>query len=85
MVYLVEKGRISAQEFTQLAQFISQPNGLLVELPIDIKIARGLSSVDVQQVPDMPDRIIATTALVYGVPLISRDSKIRASKVTTLW
>jgi len=44
-----------------------------------------MSSVNVQQVPDMPDRIIATTAVVYGVPLISRDAKIRASTVTTIW
>jgi len=85
MVYLVERGRISPQEFTQLAQLISQSSGLLVELPIDIKISRTLSSVNVQQVPDMPDRIIATTAVVYGVPLISRDAKIRASSVMTIW
>lgn len=85
MVYLVERGRISAQEFTQLAQLVSQPHSLLIELPIDIKISRMLSAVSVQQVPDMPDRIIATTAVVYGVPLISRDAKIRASSVTTIW
>lgn len=85
MVYLVERDRISPQEFTQLAQLISQPNGLLVELPIDVKISRALSSVNAQQVPDMPDRIIATTAVVYGVPLISRDAKIRTSSVMTIW
>ncbi len=37
------------------------------------------------QVPDMPDRIIAATAAHLGVPLISRDGKIRASSVTTIW
>ena len=38
-----------------------------------------------QDVPDMPDRIIAATALHLGVPLISRDGKIKASAVPTIW
>ncbi|MDY7076564.1 MAG: hypothetical protein SXV54_06520 [Chloroflexota bacterium] len=38
-----------------------------------------------EQVPDLPDRVIAATALYLGVPLISRDRKIRLSDVTTIW
>ena len=34
---------------------------------------------------DMPDRIIAATALTLGVPVISRDSKIQLSSVSTIW
>jgi PIN domain nuclease of toxin-antitoxin system len=33
----------------------------------------------------MPDRIVAATALRFGVPIISRDGKIRASKLATIW
>jgi predicted nucleic acid-binding protein len=36
-------------------------------------------------VPDMPDRIIAATALYLAIPIISRDRKIRASDLTTIW
>jgi len=36
-------------------------------------------------VPDMPDRIVAATAVYYSVPVISRDGKIRASNVQTVW
>jgi predicted nucleic acid-binding protein len=36
-------------------------------------------------VPDMPDRVVAATALYLGVPVISRDGKIRASNVQTIW
>jgi PIN domain nuclease of toxin-antitoxin system len=36
-------------------------------------------------VPDMPDRIVAATAVYYGVPVISRDARIRASNVQTIW
>jgi PIN domain nuclease of toxin-antitoxin system len=33
----------------------------------------------------MPDRIVAATALHFGVPVISRDSRILASDLTTIW
>ena len=33
----------------------------------------------------LPDRIIAATSVHLGLPLISRDSKIAASKVNTIW
>jgi hypothetical protein len=38
-----------------------------------------------EAVPDMPDRIVAATAVYFGVPVISRDGRIRASSVQTLW
>ncbi len=31
------------------------------------------------------DRIIAATALYFGVPVISRDGRIRSSRVQTVW
>jgi len=37
------------------------------------------------EVPDMPDRIVAAMGLRYGVPVISRDGKIRDSKIRTIW
>jgi PIN domain nuclease of toxin-antitoxin system len=36
-------------------------------------------------VPDLPDRIVAATAMHFGVPVISRDSRIRSSSVQTIW
>ena len=43
---------------------------------------RQVSRADV---PDMPDRIVAATGIYFGVPVISRDGKIRASNVQTVW
>jgi predicted nucleic acid-binding protein len=43
-----------------------------------IGVARG-------EVPDLPDHMIAATALYLGVPVVSRDRKIRYSAVTTIW
>jgi len=33
----------------------------------------------------MPDRMIAATALYFNVPVISRDSKILATNLNTIW
>ena len=44
-----------------------------------------MQTVPRDQVPDMPDRMIAATARLYAVPLISRDRKIRLSGLQTIW
>jgi predicted nucleic acid-binding protein len=36
-------------------------------------------------VPDMPDRIVAATALYFDVPVISRDGRIQAAMLKTVW
>jgi len=41
--------------------------------------------VERAQIPDLPDRIIAATALYLGLPLISRDRRILLSDVDTIW
>jgi predicted nucleic acid-binding protein len=38
-----------------------------------------------EDVPDMPDRIIAATALALDLPLVTRDGKIRAAGIRTIW
>ncbi len=85
MVYLIEKGRIPPQRFSNLAEELGDPDSMFVEVPVDLKIARAVSRVDVQQVPDMPDRIVAATAVQHNVPVISRDGKIRLSSIKTIW
>ncbi len=85
MVYLIEKGRIPPQRFSQLATELNFPDSLFVEYPVNLNIARALSRVDVGQIPDMPDRIVAATALHLNVPVISRDGKIRLSTIQTIW
>jgi putative addiction module component (TIGR02574 family) len=37
------------------------------------------------EAPDLPDRIATATAVSLRAPLISRDRKIRASEVQTIW
>lgn len=85
LVYLIEKGRIPVESLTRLAREIEKPVRLLVEIPLDLRVARALTQVDVSHIPDMPDRIVAATALSLEVPVISRDSRIQASNIQTIW
>ncbi len=54
-----------------------------VDLSLPITIA--LQQIDRGIVPDMPDRVIAATALHLGLPLITRDAAIKASGLSTVW
>jgi PIN domain nuclease of toxin-antitoxin system len=85
MVYLVEKGRIPPERFTQLAISLDNPNSFLVEIPVNLQIVRSMSRVDVAQIPDMPDRLVAASAIHLNVSVISKDRKIRLSSIQTIW
>src|SRR5690606_37004628 len=85
MVYLIEKGRIAAESFSRVTRALEQRNSVFIVVPVDLQVARALSRVDITQVPDMPDRIIAATAGHLNVPIISRDSKIQLSSINTIW
>jgi PIN domain nuclease of toxin-antitoxin system len=85
IVYLVEKGRIPRDTLERLLRLLSDPEDVLAEIPVDHAIAEAMRQVDRQQVPDLPDRMIAATALHYQVPLISRDRKIQSAGFETIW
>jgi PIN domain nuclease of toxin-antitoxin system len=85
MVYLIEKGRIDATAMSRLTAELDMPDALLSEVPLHRGIIQEMVSVPRVDVPDLPDRIIAATALHLGVPIISRDRKIQAASLTTVW
>lgn len=85
IAYLAEKGRVPATAFDRIVALLNLPNGVFEEIQVEQQVADALRKVDRAQVPDMPDRIIAATALMLGVPVISRDGKIQSSVVTTIW
>lgn len=85
IVYLAEKGRIPSLTFDRVVEALDSPNNVLLEIPFDREIAAALKGVDRERVADLPDRVIAATALHWRVPLISRDSKIQVSGVPTIW
>jgi predicted nucleic acid-binding protein len=58
---------------------------VLVEFPVDRLVAEALRTVDRFLVPDMPDRLIAATAVMLGVPVLTCDARIIASGIATVW
>ncbi len=85
IVYLSERGRIDAATLDRLLRAVDGENAVLAEVPFDRNIAQSLMRVERAQIPDLPDRIIAATALYLGLPLISRDRRILLSDVDTIW
>lgn len=84
IVYLEEKRRISAGAEERIRQACEAENPSIEIVAVDARVAYGLHHVSRTDVPDMPDRIIAATAVSLGVPLVTRDGKIRASGVHTI-
>jgi PIN domain nuclease of toxin-antitoxin system len=85
MVYLIEKGRIDAASLDRLITALDTTKAVLVEIPFDRLVAETMQSIPRSEVPDFPDRIIAATALHWNVPVISRDRKIQATTLKTIW
>jgi len=85
MIYLTEKGRIAAEAMERVLTTLDQPDATLVDFPFDRAIAEAMRRIERSQVPELPDRIVAATGLHLGVPVISRDHKIRSSIVATIW
>ena len=85
IVYLSEKNRIPEQTLERLLNAIEEENSVLIEIPLDKNVVKALVRVERTQIPDLPDRIIAATALYINVPVISRDRKIKLSDIQTIW
>ena len=85
LTYLVEKGRLPAIARERLIRAFDEPLTSCKLAPLDRAVADTLQLVDRNEVPDMPDRVVAATAAALNVPLISRDGKIQSSKIETLW
>lgn len=83
--YLIEKGRVPATVLDRITDALTDPAAALELASLTFDIAQAVARIPRATVPDMPDRIIAATALHLGVPLVSRDRKIQASSIQTIW
>lgn len=81
-----------------MSRYVTDTHGLLVLhllhgdsdnyliAPLTLDVAMILTQIGRDIVPDMPDRIIAATALHLDLPLLTRDRRIRrVSSVNTIW
>lgn len=85
ITYLVEKGRLPAAARQRLAEALAEPEGPYQLASLDAAVAAAVEQIDRAAVPDLPDRVIAATALAWNAPLVSRDNKIRATQLQTVW
>jgi PIN domain nuclease of toxin-antitoxin system len=85
IVYLVEKNRLPASAYADLKTALADPEYVIEEAPFNGEVVEAMLKVSRADVPDMPDRIVAATGIHLGVPVISRDGRIRSSSVNTIW
>ena len=53
---------------------------------LDTPIVQTMRRIPRETVPDMPDRIIAATALFLGLPLLTSDERIaRLGAIQCVW
>jgi predicted nucleic acid-binding protein len=63
----------------------ADPRAVFQHVPLDENIAMTMTEVSRQEIPDLPDRVIAATALFHGVPVLSRDHRIQGSAIQSIW
>jgi PIN domain nuclease of toxin-antitoxin system len=83
---LVSKGRLRFQQDVRawIRAATRQPRLQLLELTADIAVLAGSLGSEIHG--DPADRIIMATALHLGTPLVTKDDRIRGSKlVETIW
>lgn len=85
VAYLVEKGRLSETAFQRLISALADPSSSFAVVPLDLAIAQGIRQIPRDLLPDMPDWIIAATALHLNLPLVTRDQRIQALGIKTIW
>lgn len=73
VVYLVERRRLPEAALELLNSVLSDTDSDLVIVPLDLGIAQAIKDISRDVIPDMPDRIIAGTALYLNLPLVTRD------------
>jgi len=86
MVYLAEKKRIPSESLDAALRCFREGGENYQLAALDLAVIEGLKQIPRSMVPDMPDRIIAATALAMDLPLLSTDSQIAAlGEIEVIW
>jgi PIN domain nuclease of toxin-antitoxin system len=84
-IYLIERGRVPFEAIQRLEAALKDPASGIRVTPVDHEVAQTVYKVSRSVVPDMPDRIIAATALHLNLPLITRDARLQSAGIQTVW
>ena len=85
VLYLSEKKRVPVDAYEAMNEALTDPDHVLSEVPLTAPMVAAMHNVSREQVPDMPDRIIAATSLHLKVPLITCDGRIQAAISHIIW
>ena len=85
VVYLVERRRVLANAYDDLLAVLDDHEQVFEAVDLTREIVASMCTIPRDDVPDLPDRIVAATAVRPGVPIISCDWKIQASSVAWVW
>lgn len=86
LIYLTEKGKIPPDVLDLLRDALDDPTTAFRLIETSREVADEVENIPRQTVPEMPDRIIAATALHLNLPLVTKDHKIQAlQNIQTIW
>lgn len=64
---------------SRLFAVLADPTEPIEALPLTVPVAQAMALVPRAEVPDMPDRIVAATAVAHRIRVVSSDADIRGS------
>lgn len=81
---LVSRGRVVLHD--PLTVYLGHIESLFIVLPVSARIAEQAVRFSLNYPKDPADRLIGATAVVQGLPLVTKDTKIHASgEVRCIW
>lgn len=85
-IFLVQRRRADEEVIKVMLALSEDPTAGIYIYPLNIAVVRALSHFGPATIPELPDRIIAATALHLSLPLLTADSAIQSSEsVETAW
>ena len=86
IIYLIDKAKLVPLTLSRLMQYLKIPNNGFISQDLTEDISQTMAQIPRLTVPDMPDRIIAATALHLNLPLVTKDHKIqKLQSIQTIW
>lgn len=86
LIYLIEKRRVRDDVSNLLQAALDDSTTAYRLVEVDRSIAEEVENISRSIVADMPDRIIAATALHLDLPLITSDRDIgKLKNIKTIW
>lgn len=78
-IFLLQRQRVTQEVVDQLLSLSEDPGDSIYVAPSDKQVATAAGEFGSIMITDLPDRVIAATARVHGLPLLTTDHAIAAS------